>query len=150
MRKTRLLVACFIAACSTLPVASPASAEEVDCSGYAGAFLNALLPPLDQGYYVEIDPETITIRGDNVVALAERYVAAAETFATCLAQDVEGAVTPYMNCLMARSEAIRTSPDPVGRYVEVGADLVVRIHHGLAREEARVIVNCNGIVTSGG
>ncbi|MDQ3951816.1 MAG: hypothetical protein M3279_02455 [Actinomycetota bacterium] len=150
MRKTRLLVACFIAACSALPVASPAAADEVECSpSYVGDFLNALLPPLDQGYYVEINPETITIRGDNVVALVERYRAATETLVACLAQDAEGIVTPYVDCVMERSEAIRTSPDPVGRYVEVGEDLVVRIHYGLVLEEARLIFNCNGIVTSG-
>lgn len=150
MRFPRLLFACFISACSVVPLASPAVAEEVECpSTYWSDYVNAMLPQLDPGLFVTVDPQTITIRGDNAVALAERYRAATATFLTCLAQDVDNAVSPYVDCVMERSEPIRTSPDPVGRYVEIGSDLVVRIHHGLAREDARVIFNCNGIVTSG-
>ena len=150
MRSTRALFACLIAACSVVPLAPAAGAEEVECpSTYWSDFVNALGPPLDTGYYVTVDPDTITVRGDNALALAERYRAATTTFLTCLASDVESAATPYVDCVMERSAPIRTSPDPVARYVEVGSDLVIRIHYGQAIEDARVIFNCNGIVTSG-
>ena len=151
MRIKRALFACLVAVCSAVPLAPAAGATEVECpSTYWSDFANALVPPLGTDYYVTVDPQTITVRGDNAVALVEHYRAATTTFLACLATDVESAVTPYVNCVMERSAPIRTSPDPVARYVEVGADLVIKVHHGQAIEDARVIFNCNGIVTSGG
>lgn len=150
MRSTRALFACLIAACSAVPLAPVARAAEVECpSTYWSNFVNALVPPLDAGHYVTADAETITVRGDNALALVERYRAATTSFLTCLANDVEGAAAPYVDCVTERSAPILTSPDPVARYVEVGSDLVIRIHHGTALEDVRVIFNCNGVVRYG-
>ncbi|MDQ4125418.1 MAG: hypothetical protein M3134_07455 [Actinomycetota bacterium] len=150
MRVSRLLLACLVTACSAVPLASPALAQEPDCSRpYGAEFVDAVYPTLDTGRYVSWDPETITIHGDYAVEIAGRYVTATQNLLVCLHRHAVGVVTPYVDCVMQRSEAIRTSPDPAGRYVEVSENLVVRIHHGLALREATAIWNCNGVVTSG-
>lgn len=159
MRVSRLLLACFVAACSAAPLASPALAQDPEeCpTDFAGLYVLSLVPPLPVLPAVEIDEETITIRGDllaeSLEALPGYYVSNTETFLTCLQQFVDetvaGLVTPYSDCIEAAAGPILTSPDPVSRYVEVGTDLVVKIHHAQLRRDVIALFNCNGIVTSG-
>lgn len=78
-------------------------------------------PPTTADYYVTIEGGTITIRGDNAVALVEHYATATSTFVVCLAQDLQSGLLPYAECVTERS-AFLTSGDPVGRYVEVSPD----------------------------
>lgn len=153
MRTTRLLLACSIAACLAAPLASPAAAEEPDCTDFAVEFLLGLVPPTPDLQVVELDEETLTVRGDNALAaagaLADHYVSTTQTFLSCLQQAATALATPYRDCVEQRSQPILASPDPVGRYVEAGADLVVRVHYAQAVEDVRRIFNCNGIVTYG-
>lgn len=155
MRASRLLLACLTAASLAAPLASPAAAqEEADCPpDWVGVFLTALRPPDPSVQAIELDGETLTIRGDNVVAagagLAGYYVSTTETFLSCLRQHVTDNATPYRDCVAERSEPVLTSPDPVGRYVEAGTDLVVKVHYAQAVADVVSIFNCNGIVTYG-
>lgn len=154
MRVSRLLIACFVAACSAVPLASPALAQDPECpSDWAGQYLLALIPPIPAFTPVEFDEETITIRGDLVAgeaaALIDHYVSNTETFLGCLQQYVNALVTPYAECVSEESAPILTSPDPVSRYVEVGANLVIEVHYAQAIEDVAAIFNCNGIVTYG-
>ena len=156
MSKTRLLLACCVASLAlAVPTAPPAAADETPCpEGYAVDYILGLLPGPAVGSYAAIADGTITIRGDLLLAdgraLVEHYASSTARFIECLGQDVGDLVSPYVECVTERSEPILTSPDPVGRYVEVGTDLVVRIHYELAMDEAIHVANCNGIVTSGG
>ncbi|HYP23167.1 MAG TPA: hypothetical protein VEV43_06315 [Actinomycetota bacterium] len=154
MRVSRLLIACLVAACSAVPLASPALAQDPECpSDWAGQYLLSLIPPIPAFEPVEFDEETITIRGDLVAgeaaALIDHYVSNTETFLTCLQEYVDGLVSPYADCVSERSAPVLTSPDPVGRYVEVGADLVVKVHYAQAMADVVAIFNCNDIVTYG-
>ena len=155
MRKIRLLIACCIAACLAVPMASPATAQEPECpQNWVGDFLSDLIPPNPSGPLVEFDEETLTIRGDvvagNVVALADFYTSRIEGFLSCLQQAVHGTVTPYADCIRATTDDILASPDVVARYVEVGTDLVVKVHYAQALRDVVAIFNCNRIVTYGG
>ncbi len=154
MRKMRLLLACSIAACLAVPMAAPASAQETECpSDWAGQFVFGLVPPIPVFQPVELDEETITIRGDLVAAeagaLVDYYVTRTETFLSCLQEYVVENATPYVDCLDEASAPILTSPDPVARYVEAGTDLVVKVHYARALGDVAAIFNCNGIVTYG-
>jgi hypothetical protein len=100
MRKLRLFLACCIAAGMAVPLASPAVAQEADCSGaWVGDYIFSIFPPaypVIDGIVV-LGEGTITIRGDEAVAylesLPEHYTTSMETFIACLEQEyVEGLV----------------------------------------------------------
>jgi hypothetical protein len=151
MRIRRLLLACSIAACVAVTPASPAWAEEPACpDSWIEDYLNGLNPAWSPSETVEIAEGTITIRGDlltaETAALVEHYVSSTLTFAGCLQEWATSIVAPYANCVLEQSAAIRANPL---LYVEVGSDLVVKIHYGQAQDDAIRIFNCNGIVTSG-
>lgn len=152
MRFRRLLLACSIAACVAVPAASPAGAQEPSCPDtWIEDYVNGLNPSWSPAETVEIADGTITIRGDlltsETAALVEHYVSSTLTFVGCLGEAAAGVVTPYTDCLLDRSAAIRANPL---LHVEVGLDLVVKIHYAQALDDAIHIFNCNGIVTSGG
>lgn len=154
MRKMRLFLACFIAACTAVPLASPASAQEPDCSSFPWVYV-WLVPPLwEAEEYVELGEGTITIRGDRVAAraaaIADHYVTSIDTFVRCTHQAVDGVATPFAECVAAAAAPILSSPDPVARYVQAGTDLVVTIDYGQALVDAGAIANCTGTITHGG
>ena len=153
MRKTRLFLACFITACTAVPLASPAAAQDETCADWPWVYV-WLVPPLVGEEYVELGEGTITIRGDRAAARAaaivDHYVTNIERFVGCTQQVVDGIATPFAECVAAAAEPILSSPDPVARYVRVGTDLVVTIDYGQALVDAGAIANCTGTVTSGG
>lgn len=154
MRKARLFVACCLAAGSIgVATAAPAAAAEPCPSSFVNDYVAALTPPTaGWGPWVDTQGGTITIRGDvlsaNAAALVAHYVEATTTFVGCLAADaeilVDYAYETYVGCVLERSAALRANP--TGRWIEVGTDLVVKIHYELAIEEALYIASCNGIV----
>lgn len=137
----------------TVPMASPVAAQEEPCPDmwFSVGVLNWV--PRSTGEYVEVDDRSIAIRGDVVAADATGVLnflaTSAVTFAGCQAEWAVGLVTPYIDCVLTAVAPILASPDLAARYVEVGTDLVVRIHYGQALDDGIPLVNCNGIVTSG-
>lgn len=156
MRKMRLLIACFIAACSAVPLASPAAAQSEGCDDWPWIYV-WIVPTFWEESYVEDENGTLTIRGDLAAAraawLVDYYKSNAERFVDCtvlFATELATSLTsPITDCLAAATEPILSSPDPVGRYVEAGTDLVVRVHHEQAFADAVAIANCNGVVRYG-
>ncbi|MDQ3981693.1 MAG: hypothetical protein M3271_03320 [Actinomycetota bacterium] len=154
MRKTRLLLAGCIAALLAAPLASPAAAEDTICpETWFTDYVIGLIPAQPSEQFVEFGEGTITIRGDLAAAkaaeLVQHYTSSTQTFVECLQQWATGIAMPYVDCVLERSAPIRTSPDPVARYLQVGTNLVVTIDYGQALDDAIAIANCNGIVTSG-
>lgn len=154
MNKTRLLLACCIVTGMAVPLATPAAAQEAECPAtWTSDTIAALLPDVS-AQYVELGEGTITIRGDRAAAEAAQLVAdyrnAVETSLVCAQELTLGNVAPYVECVQAEAAPILSSPDPAGRYLTVGADLVVTIDYGQALDDVIAIANCNGIVTSGG
>lgn len=160
MRKLRLLLACCIAAGMAVPLASPAAAQEPDCSGaWIGDYIFSVFPPtypVVDGL-VALGEGTVTIRGGEAIeylaSLPEHYTSSAETFLACLQQEyVDGivdSVTPVAECLQEALESLLASPDLASRYIQVGPDLEVTIDYGQALDDVTAITNCNGIITSG-
>lgn len=147
MRKMRVLLACFIAACTAVPLASPASAQDETCSDWPWVYV-WLVPPFWQETYVENENGTLTIRGDLVAGraawLADYYTGQAERFVGCTQQAVSDLTTPLAECLTAAAAPIVSSPDPVSRYVEAGTDLVVKVHYQRALDDASALASCPG------
>lgn len=153
MSKTRVFLACCIAACMAVPIASPAAAQEDTCPDLWFSLGVLSWAPNPTTEYLELGGGSITIRGDLAAAdaagAADYLATSAVTFVGCQAEWAVGLVTPYADCVLAAAAPILASPDLAARYVEVGTDLVVRIHYGQALDDGIALFNCNGIVTSG-
>ncbi|HEX2059049.1 MAG TPA: hypothetical protein VHI71_11865 [Actinomycetota bacterium] len=152
MRKLRLLIACFIAACSVVPLAPPAAAQSDGCDDWPSIYV-WIVPPFWEEQYVEDENGTLTIRGDLAAGraawLADYYESNATRFVDCTLQVVSSVTSPITTCLAAATEPILSSPDPVGRYVEAETNLVVKVHYERAFSDAVATANCNGIVRYG-
>lgn len=153
MRKMRILLACFIAACSAVPLASPAAAQEPDCSGWPWVY-TWIVPPPGEGAIVELGDGTVTVRGGVAIAqataLVDYYRSHLATFVACTQEVAEGVSSPVTDCIAAEAAPVFSDPDPIGRYLHVGADLSVTIDYGRLLDDVIGIANCNGIVTYGG